>query len=247
MSAGRARPGGGRTAVIAAMPEELALLRDAASDVVARRIGPFDLLDGTLEGVLVTLAECGIGKVNAAALAQALLGDGAVRVVVTGVAGAVDPELRVGDVVVSTDAVQHDVDVTKLGYEPGLVPGEGEVARPADRRLLEAALAAATSVAAEAGVRALAGRIASGDQFVADPEHARAIFEGFGAACTEMEGAAVAQICARWGVPFVIVRSVSDTADGSAETDFRAFTPLAAARSLAVVRLILRSLRPASG
>jgi adenosylhomocysteine nucleosidase len=106
------------TAVIAAMPEELEGLWRATEGATPERIGPFDVIRGELEGQRVLLAECGIGKVNAAALAQALLGAGAERVVVTGVAGALDPELRVGDLVVGVDAVQHDVDVRGLGYAP---------------------------------------------------------------------------------------------------------------------------------
>ncbi|CAN5691442.1 5'-methylthioadenosine/adenosylhomocysteine nucleosidase [soil metagenome] len=234
-------------AVIAAMPEELAGLRSVAERLEPVAAHPFAVVRGRIEGVDVLLAECGIGKVNAAALTQALLGSGAQRVIMTGVAGGVDPRLAVGDIVVSVDAVQHDVDVRALGYEAGRVPGEALLAWPADPLLHAFALAAATEVAAEAGVRALSGRVASGDQFVADPERVAALFAEFGAACAEMEGAAVAQVCARWGAPFVIVRSVSDTADHAAEVDFRAFTVLAADRSVAVVRGTLRRVHASVG
>jgi adenosylhomocysteine nucleosidase len=227
------------TAVIAAMPEELEGLRAVAEGVASVDVPPFAVVAATIDGARVLVAECGIGKVNAAALTQALLTAGARRVIMTGVAGGVDPSLRVGDIVVGTDAVQHDVDVRALGYELGRVPGEA-LAWPADPDLHACALSAAREVAADAGVRALAGRIASGDQFVADPERVAALRATFGAACAEMEGAAVAQVCARWGVPYVIVRSVSDTADHAAEVDFRAFTRVAANRSVAVVRGTLR-------
>ncbi len=237
-------PADGPTAVIAAMPEELAGLRAVATGSAPVAAGPFEVTAARLEGVSVLLAECGIGKVNAAALTQALLGAGARRVIMTGVAGGVDPALRVGDIVVSVDAVQHDVDVRALGYEPGQVPGES-LAWVADEALHAFALAAAGEVAANAGVRVVAGRIASGDQFVADAAHVAVLREQFGAACAEMEGAAVAQVCARWGVPWVIVRSVSDTADHDAEVDFRAFTRSAADRSVAVVRGTLRRSRAA--
>ncbi len=187
------------------------------------------------------LAECGIGKVNAAALTQALLTAGAGRVVFTGVAGAIDPRLRVGDVVISVDAVQHDVDVTGLGYAPGEVPGSGRV-WVADPALREAAAAAARELD---GVRVVEGRVASGDIFVSDPALVERLQFEFGAACAEMEGAAVAQVCAKWGVPFVIVRSISDSADHSAQVDFGAFTSVAARRSEAVVRGLLRRLAAA--
>ncbi len=226
------------TAVIGAMAEEVARLRARLSAPAAARSGPFAWESGSLEGVPVLLAECGIGKVNAAALTQALLSVGAERVVFTGVAGAVAAALRIGDVVVSSDAVQHDVDVTSLGYEPGEVPGVGK-AWEADPALRAAALAAARELV---GVRVVEGRVASGDAFVSDPARVRQLREAFGAACAEMEGAAVAQVCARWGVPFVIIRSISDTADHSASVDFRAFTVVAAERAESVVRGLLRRL-----
>ena len=216
------------------MPEELEELLAAAEDAHLERSGPFELTRARLGRTTVIMATCGIGKVNAAALAQALAASGVGAVIVTGVAGGIDPSLRVGDLVVSRDAVQHDVDVTGLGYALGEVPGEPRTWE-ADPALFEAALAAARDVAAGAGVRALAGRVASGDAFVADPEVAARLHDVFGASCAEMEGAAVAQVCARWGLPWVVVRSVSDTADGAAEVDFRAFARLAAERAVAVV------------
>lgn len=226
------------TAVVGAMREEIERLEASLQDSQQGGQGPFVWLEGTLEGHRVLLAECGIGKVNAAALTQALLGAGATRLVFTGVAGAVDPALAVGDVVISADTVQHDVDVTGLGYQPGEVPGSGTFWQ-ADTALIEAARAAAQELQ---GARTVVGRVASGDTFVASQEATARIARAFGAACTEMEGAAVAQVCARWGVPFVVVRSISDSADHSAQVDFRAFTLTAAANAETVVRGLLRRL-----
>lgn len=219
------------------MREEVERLEASLKAPVPSSAGPFTWLDGRLEGHRVLLAECGIGKVNAAALTQALLGAGATRLVFTGVAGAVHPDLNVGDVVVGSEAVQHDVDVTGLGYQPGEVPGSGKVWQ-ADPQLVAAAHAAA----AELDVKVMVGRVASGDLFVADAEATARLREKFGALCTEMEGAAVAQVCHRWGVPFVIVRSISDSADHSANVDFRAFTQIAAATADKVVRGMVKRL-----
>jgi adenosylhomocysteine nucleosidase len=254
-------------AVIGAMEEEIAPLRAAASGAVEEGEGPYRWHRGTLDGVSVLLAACGIGKVNAAALTQALLGRGAGAVLFTGVAGGVDPSLRVGDLVVAHDALQHDVDVTPLGYEAGQVPGEPPVwaadpglrdlvaaaaAEVAEAEVADAAGADAASADAEGadahdvgagGVRVVVGRVASGDAFVADPRRVADLRRRFAASCAEMEGAAVAQVCARWGVPWAIVRSVSDTADHDASVDFRAFTEVAARRAVAVVRGALRRLR----
>jgi adenosylhomocysteine nucleosidase len=224
------------------MPEEIATLLPLLAGRRSEHRGPFEVHAGTLDGHPVRLAVCGIGKVNAAALAQQLLADGAGRLVFTGVAGALDPGLAVGDVVVAEDAVQHDVDVTPLGYEAGRVPGE-PLTWTADPELRDAALAAAGATVEEG--RVVRGRIASGDTFVADPARAAALKRRFGAVCAEMEGAAVAQVCARWGVPWAIVRSISDTADAGASVDFRAFTQRAAARAEGVVRGVLARLAAA--
>ena len=226
-------------AIVGAMVEETEPLVAAAVEVVAERAGPFALHRAWLEGVPVLIATCGIGKVQAAALTQALLDRGAAAVLFTGVAGGVDPTLRVGDLVVATDALQHDVDVTALGYALGQVPGHEAVRWPADARLGALVAEAARRVAAAEGVRAVLGTVASGDRFVAHPEDVARLRATFGAACAEMEGAAMAQVCAAWGVPWAIVRSVSDTADHDAHVDFRAFTRVAAARAVAVVRATL--------
>jgi adenosylhomocysteine nucleosidase len=228
-------------AVIGAMEEEIAPLRSAAAGAVEEGEGPYRWHRATLDGVPVLLAACGIGKVNAAALTQALLGGGAAAVVFTGVAGGVDPALCVGDLVVARDALQHDVDVTPLGYAEGQVPGEPPL-WVADPGLRDLVAAVAAEVADAEGVRSIVGRVASGDTFVADPARVAVLRERFGASCAEMEGAAVAQVCARWGVPWSIVRSVSDTADHDASVDFRAFTEVAARRAVAVVRGTLRRL-----
>jgi adenosylhomocysteine nucleosidase len=232
-------------ALVGAMPEEVAPLLAAATDLVADGAGPYRWHRGRLDGVDVALAVCGIGKVNAAALAQSLLAEGVGALLFTGVAGAVDPALRVGDLVVAHDAVQHDVDVTGLGYALGEVPGEPAV-WTAGPGLWDRVAAAAGVVAAATGVRVVVGRVASGDTFVADPGRVALLRARFDATCAEMEGAAVAQVCARWGVPWAIVRSVSDTADHDAGVDFRAFTAVAAARAVEVVRGTLRGLAEAS-
>lgn len=225
--------------VIGAMNEEVALLRSRLSEAQVLEAGSFTVHAGLLEGVKVLLGECGIGKVNAAALTQFLIDRGVRSVVFTGVAGALDPRLAVGDVVIGSQAVQHDVDVTALGYQPGEIPGTGLVF-DADARLVALARTEAEGIAE---ISTHVGRIASGDVFVSSASAAATIAERFEAVCAEMEGAACAQVCASWGVPFVIVRSISDNADQSANVDFRSFTVLAARHAETIVRGVLRRLQ----
>ena len=228
-----------RLGIIGAMPEEVATLRPHLEGPREITAGTFDVTEGTLQGHPVRLAVCGVGKVNAAALAQQLLGMGTHTLIFTGVAGAVDPTLNVGDVVVSKDALQHDVNVEPLGYAAGEVPGE-PLRFDADGALVEAAQAAAFDAVGAERVRV--GTVASGDVFVADAGHVERLRESFGAACAEMEGAAVAQVAHRWQTPWVVVRSISDTADHQASVDFRAFTVKAAQTAEAVVLGILSRL-----
>ncbi|GGK21397.1 5'-methylthioadenosine/S-adenosylhomocysteine nucleosidase [Deinococcus malanensis] len=229
-------------AIIGAMDEEIELL---LADLTAHEELIFPgvtLHRGVLDGVPVLVTRAGIGKVNAAMTTTYLLTQGASRVIFTGVAGGVHPELRVGDIVVSTDCMQHDVDVRALDYPLGTVPGELP-AWPADETLRTVALQAAREVG---GVHVLSGRVASGDQFIASREGVQRLWTTFGAACAEMEGAAVAQVCAKAGIPFVVIRSVSDTADHDANVDYRTFMPLVARHAKQVVRGMLSRLVPTS-
>lgn len=229
--------------ILGALPEEVEQLREALEDGGRVADVPFELYQGRLEGHPVLIAQCGVGKVNAAMVTQMMVHLGAEAIVFTGVAGAIDPELTVGDLVISTEAVQHDVDATTLGFEVGQIPYESVRCWRADDTLRRLASA---SAAGFEGVAVVEGRIASGDQFVADPQKVAWLRDAFGAVCAEMEGASVAQVCAKWELPFVIVRSISDTADHGADVDFLEFTPLAAARARQVVLGILRGLEPSS-
>ena len=179
---------------------------------------------------------------HAAACAQLLVDlFGVTHVVNTGAAGSLDSSLDIGDILVSADVVLHDVDAINFGYAPGEVPGSGMKAYPAD-----AAMAAAAQRAArDAGVGdCVMGRVATGDSFVRDADEKNRIARTFGAACCEMEGAAIAQACWLNDIPFVIVRAISDKADGSDSLDYPVFERRAAHACseivLAMVRLFVQ-------
>lgn len=233
-----AAPDGRPVAILGAMAEEIAALLDDLDRRTDYTVSGFQLHSGNLEGVPVLLARCGIGKVNAAAVAQVLVLQGARCLIFTGVAGAVDPALAVGDIVIANEAGQHDVDVTPLGYERGLIPGESTF-WAADPSLVDLAL---TLAARQDDATVVAGRVVSGDQFIADPQRTRELRTQFDASCVEMEGGAVAQVCCRAGLPFVIIRSISDSADHDAQVSFREFTKLAAGRAKRLVSALVREL-----
>ena len=232
--------------IIGAMQEEVELLLEGLQDAGKTEYPGVTLHTGRLDGLEVLVTVGGIGKVNAAMTTTYLLMAGATQVVFTGVAGGVHPELKVGDIVVSSDCLQHDVDVTALGYRLGEIPGE-TLSWPADEGLQALALEAAHEVQ---GVNVTGGRVVSGDVFVASPDKVAWLWQTFGAACAEMEGAAVAQVCSKHGVPFVIIRSVSDTADGGANVDYKEFMPIVARHAKQVVRGMTRRMAaglPAAG
>jgi adenosylhomocysteine nucleosidase len=226
--------------IIGAMEEEvetlLAQMEDKTSETVAGSI----FYEGKLSSLSVVVVQCGIGKVNAALCAQILCTKyGVTHIVNTGIAGSLCAQLDIGDLVVSCDAMYHDFDCVHFGYPHGKVPGMDVVSFPADETMIRLAYDAATSV--HPG-HVTVGRIASGDQFVAEQSLKNQIISNTQAFCTEMEGAAIAQTAYRNAVPFVIIRAISDKADDSAEMDYPTFEKQAAHRCAAVTMALASSL-----
>lgn len=200
------------------------------------RVAGMDFCEGTIGGVPCVVVRCGVGMVNAAACAQALIDRFAVNAVVnTGVGGSLDATIDIGDVVVATDAVNWPMDVANLGYAAGQTPGMDVLAFPADASLRAAAVTAARAE----GVAAHEGRVASGDRFVRDAAEKERIATAFGARCCEMEGAAIAQVCHLNAVPCAIVRAISDKADGSDAVDYPVFEAAAARHCATLVRRMI--------
>ena len=227
-----------RIGVIGAMANEVKTLIEEMSCETASTIAGMTFHEGTLSGADVVVVQCGVGKVSAAMCAQALIDRfGVTKVINTGIAGSLDNVLDIGDLVVSTDAVQHDMDAGGIGCNPGVIPFLDVLSFPADEELRTVALAAARAVAPD--ITARAGRIASGDQFICTAEQRKRIIDTFGARCCEMEGGAIAQVCWRNDVPYVIVRAISDKADGSSTMDYLEFEEKAARHCAAIVTYAL--------
>ena len=248
------------TAILSALAEEQAGLLEQLQAPLLQTVAGRDFWTGQLHGNQVVLALSRIGKVSASLTASVLIGHfGAHRIVFTGVAGGLAPGVRVGDVVVAQDFIQHDLDASPQfpRYEVPLYGRARFACEPALTSLLSAAarqaLGSASAAAMElpAGARVHSGLIASGDRFVSSAEASRALQSalrsaGHEALAVEMEGAAVAQVCADYDIPFAAMRTISDRADDTAYIDFTRFVNEVASRyALAIIKQLMQSL-PAS-
>ena len=228
-------------AIIGAMVPEVELLHERIVSAKTSVHAGCEFYEGTLEGAPVVLAACGVGKVNAASRTQALIDAFKPSCIIfTGIAGSLDARIDIGDIVVSTDCVQHDFTSGPLGFEPGQIPGLETVGLAADEGLRK--LAIASVHAAAPGIKVFEGRVASGDQFIQSFEQKEFITSTFGALCVEMEGGAVAQVALLNEVPFVVLRAISDKADGSAEMDYPAFETMASHQGADIVCEMCRRL-----
>ncbi len=230
-----------KVGVIGAMEEEVEALREKLENPQKLTKASMDFYSGKIGDVETVIVCSGIGKVNAGICTQILADVFSVDAIInTGIAGSLRAEIDIGDIVISTDALQHDMDATGFGYEPGVIPRMETSIFPADAALVQAAQAACREAVPE--IHAFTGRVVSGDQFIA----ARAVKEGiisrFGGMCTEMEGAAIAQAAWLNHIPFVILRAISDKADDSASMDYSAFEKQAIQHNVALVDYFVRHL-----
>ena len=224
--------------IIGAMDLEVDALKAKLSDVKVTSKARMDFYEGVLNGTDVVVVRSGIGKVNAALCVQILADLFAVtHVINTGVAGSLNAELDIGDILISKEAVHHDVDATIFGYAPGEVPQLGIREFAADAAMAELAVEVCREVNPEIHVRL--GRVVSGDQFISDAAVKDRLISLFHGDCTEMEGASIAQGAVLNGLPFLVVRAISDKADGSAEMDYPAFEREAALHSAKLVEALV--------
>ena len=206
-------------AILGAMREEVAPLLERIKDYKEVKYANNVFYLANFDGKELVIAYSKIGKVNAALTASAMIEKfGADKLLFTGVAGALNPNLKIGDMLYATSLVQHDVDITAFGHPHGYVP-ETSIFIKSD----DALNALASSVAAEKGIELKGGVIATGDQFICDNAKKEWLKATFKADAAEMEGASVALVCESLGVPFFVLRAISDEAGGSAEFDFDKF------------------------
>lgn len=224
--------------IIGAMEEEVVKLVETMDVEQVIDQASMKFYKGSLCGKEVVIVRSGIGKVNAAACAQILVDKFQVEALInTGIAGSLNPAIDIGDMVISTDAVNHDMDARAFGYPLGQVPRMDVLAFPADEKLIEQAKLANEEANPE--IKTFVGRVVTGDQFVASAEVKDQILENFQGMCTEMEGVAIAQVAYLNKVSYVIIRAISDKADNSASMDYPAFEKLAIVHSVRLVQNLL--------
>ena len=224
--------------IIGAMEEEVAILKEAMDVEKVVEHASMQFYKGILCGEKVVVVRSGIGKVNAAVCAQALVDKFNIDILInTGIAGSLDPAIDIGDMVISTDLVEHDMDASIFGDPVGQIPRMDTFSFPADPELVKKAVQANTE--ANPDIKTFTGRIVSGDQFVSSSEVKERLVSLFDAKCTEMEGAAIAHVAYLNKIPCVIIRAISDKADNSATMDYPTFEKQAIKHSVKLVRNLL--------
>lgn len=208
--------------IIGAMDEEVNIIKERMKDVNITKKASMEFYKGNLAGKDVVIVRSGIGKVNAAVCAQILVDDFNVEGIInTGVAGSLRNEINIGDIVLSKDAIQHDMDATGFGYEPGVIPRMENSTFNADSYFIDTAKTVCEEINQDINV--FVGRVVSGDQFISEHSKKESLVQMFDGYCTEMEGAAIAHAAYLNNIPFLIIRAISDKADNSATMDYSEF------------------------
>lgn len=221
--------------IIGAMDEEVAKIKEQMDDVKVMTKAAMDFYEGTINGKNVVVVRSGIGKVNAAMCTQILVDAYQVDAVInTGIAGSLNADINIGDIVLSTDTLEHDMDAVAFGYPLGQIPRMDTLSFMADENMRKIAKKVCKEVIPDISV--FEGRVVSGDQFVSDKLKKEWLVENFDGYCTEMEGAAIAHAAYLNDVPFLIIRAISDKADDSASMDYPTFEAQAIEHS---VKLLL--------
>lgn len=224
--------------IIAAMAEELEILLKDLTLEEKKEKANMTFHKGSLYGKDVVAVVCGIGKVNSAICTQILASEYNVnKIINVGVAGGIGKEIYPGDIVVAENLVQHDMDTTAFGDKMGQIPRLDTFDFKCDKEMVALAKKACEEISE---LNSFTGRIASGDQFVANIEKIQWLDKEFGAISCEMEGASIAQVCYLNSIPFVVIRSISDNANNGAHMDYQKFIPVAVKNSTKILKQMLQ-------
>jgi len=226
--------------IIGAMEEEVIKLKEMMTEPELIKKSGMDFYKGTIEGKNVVVVKCGVGKVNAAMCTQTMIDVFKVDSIInTGIAGSLNADINIGDIVFACDAVEHDMDVAALGYEPGIIPDTEMSVFKSDEHLLDIAKNAVKNCGLTVGV--FTGRVVSGDQFISSKEKREWLVNQFGGLCAEMEGASIGHVACLNRVPFLVCRAISDKADDTADMDYPTFAAMAIDNSIKMMTEIIKS------
>lgn len=226
--------------IIGAMTIEIDGLGSAMKDTVVKKIGEMEFTVGIIGGHRVVAAVCGEGKVNAAMCTQAMIMEYHPEVIInTGVGGGLAECLHIGDIVVATSVVEHDMDMSALGYERGYVCGTDRIYMECDSDVSNRLCRCVSN----SGLSYIKGVVASGDQFISSNDKKKWLVDTFDAVVCEMEGAAIGHVCVRNNVPFGVLRAISDGGDDDAKLSFPEFAAMAAANSVRIITEYIESLK----
>lgn len=224
--------------IIAAMSEEIASIKKLMTDISVKNIYELEFTLGTIHSKNVVLVKCGVGKVNAARTTQILIDNFDIEYVINvGTAGGLNEEIEIGDIVIAEKLVQHDFDITSFGHEKGYITDTGKYFN-CDEMLIKKSKETISNINKDFNV--FVGTIATGDVFVQDINIKNRIKEEFNADCTEMEGAAIAQVCRLDRIPFIVIRAISDKPNGNNSIDFEDFLELACERYAKFIDIFLK-------
>ena len=227
--------------IIGAMDEEVRKVKAAMNNIQVKTIATMEFYKGKIENKDVIVVRSGIGKVNAAICTQILIDVFQVEGIInTGIAGSLDGRINIGDMVLSVDAIQHDIDVSAFGHDYGKIPRMDCSVFVADEDMLNKAQLACKKVNPE--IEVYSGRILSGDQFIQNKNKKVWLESHFNGMCVEMEGASIAHVASLNKISFLIIRGISDKADESAEMDYDQFEEQAIKRSVKLIMELIPNL-----
>lgn len=225
--------------IIGAMASEVDGLKEIMEDVKIANISSVDFYLGRINNVYVVVAKAGVGKVNAALTTEIMiLKYNVSKIINVGVAGGLEPTLKIGDVVIGDSVVEHDMDTTPLGDEPGFITGLDCVYMDCDKELSDLLYQCTQTM----GFHTLRGVIASGDVFVASDDIRNRIIKQFNGVAAEMEGAAIGHACVMNNVPFTVLRTISDCANDDSKVDFGEFVTESSKNAIEIINLLLKKM-----
>ena len=229
-----------RIGIIGAMDIEVRTLKDMMDNAVTDKVSGMEFYKGRINGADTVVAVAGVGKVNAAVCAQTMILQYSPDYIINvGVAGGMSDKLGIGDIAVADAVCEHDMDTTPIGDPKGFISGLNTVYIKTDPRVTDMICAAAKAL----GLNYERGVIASGDQFISTQEQRAAIKSEFNAIAAEMEGAAIGHAAAMNGVPFAVIRALSDGANEESVDDYPTFAKKAAANSVAIITKFLEEVQ----